>query len=76
MPVRAPGVGPPTAPVHLIPSHGAETEVGGERREVGAGLAELNFKEVGRVLDLTESRISQLHTQAVKWLRKRLSKAT
>lgn len=37
---------------------------------------ELNFKEVGRVLDLTESRISQLHSQAVMWLRKRLAKAT
>ena len=37
---------------------------------------DLNFKEIGRVLDLTESRISQLHTQAVAWLRKRLSKAT
>jgi len=37
---------------------------------------ELNFKEVGRVLDLTESRISQLHAQAVQWLRARLSKAT
>lgn len=37
---------------------------------------ELNFKEIGRVLDLTESRISQLHSQAVGWLRKRLSKAT
>jgi len=37
---------------------------------------DLNFKEIGRVLDLTESRISQLHTQAVGFLRKRLSKAT
>ncbi len=37
---------------------------------------ELNFKEIGRVLDLTESRISQLHTQAVQHLRKRLQKAT
>ncbi|MCA9558872.1 MAG: FliA/WhiG family RNA polymerase sigma factor [Myxococcales bacterium] len=36
---------------------------------------ELNFKEIGRVLDLTESRISQLHTQAVQTLRKRLRKA-
>ena len=30
---------------------------------------ELNFKEIGRVLDLTESRISQLHTEAVKYLK-------
>ena len=33
---------------------------------------ELNFKEIGRVLDLTESRISQLHSEAVKYLRKKL----
>ncbi len=36
---------------------------------------ELNFKEIGRVLDLTESRISQLHSEAVKFLRKKLRKA-
>jgi RNA polymerase sigma factor for flagellar operon FliA len=36
---------------------------------------ELNFKEIGRVLDLTESRISQLHSEAVRFLRKKLSKA-
>ncbi len=36
---------------------------------------ELNFKEIGRVLDVTESRISQLHTEAVQLLRKRLQKA-
>ncbi len=36
---------------------------------------ELNFKEIGRVLDLTESRISQLHSEAVKFLRRRLKKA-
>ena len=36
---------------------------------------DLNFKEIGRVLDLTESRISQLHSEAVKYLRKRLKKA-
>ncbi len=36
---------------------------------------ELNFKEIGRVLDLTESRISQLHTEAVKYLRGKLRKA-
>ena len=33
---------------------------------------ELTMKEVGRVLDLTESRISQLHTQAVLRLRGKL----
>lgn len=37
---------------------------------------ELNFKEIGRVIDLTESRISQLHSEAVRFLRKRLKKAT
>ncbi len=36
---------------------------------------DLNFKEIGRVLDLTESRISQLHSEAVKFLRRRLAKA-
>lgn len=36
---------------------------------------ELNFKEIGRVLDLTESRISQLHSEAVKYLRSALKKA-
>lgn len=36
---------------------------------------ELNFKEIGRVLDLTESRISQLHSEAVKFLRRQLKKA-
>lgn len=36
---------------------------------------ELNFKEIGRVLDLTESRISQLHSEAVKYLRGALKKA-
>ena len=36
---------------------------------------ELNFKEIGRVLDLTESRISQLHTEAIQFLKKRLAKA-
>ena len=37
---------------------------------------ELNFKEIGRVLDLTESRISQLHRDAVLHLRKKLRKST
>ncbi|MCA9540543.1 MAG: RNA polymerase sigma factor FliA [Myxococcales bacterium] len=36
---------------------------------------ELNFKEIGRVLDLTESRISQLHSEAVEKLRRRLRRA-
>lgn len=35
----------------------------------------LNFKEIGLVLDVSESRISQLHTQAVGTLRKRLKRA-
>jgi RNA polymerase sigma factor for flagellar operon FliA len=33
---------------------------------------ELNLKEIGRVLDVTESRVSQLHTQAVLRLRTKL----
>ena len=31
--------------------------------------------EIGRVLDLTESRISQLHTEAIQFLKKKLAKA-
>jgi len=34
--------------------------------------SELNYKEIGQVLDLSESRISQLHKQAVDKLRKLL----
>lgn len=33
---------------------------------------DLNLKEIGDVLDVTESRVSQLHTQAVLWLRRKL----
>ena len=33
---------------------------------------ELNLKEIGRILEVTESRVSQLHTQAVERLRSRL----
>lgn len=33
---------------------------------------DLNLKEIGRVLDVTESRVSQLHTQAVTKLRSKL----
>lgn len=33
---------------------------------------DLNLKEIGRVLDVTESRVSQLHTQAVLRLKGRL----
>ena len=33
---------------------------------------DLNLKEIGRVLEVTESRVSQLHTQAVLRLRNRL----
>jgi RNA polymerase sigma factor for flagellar operon FliA len=33
---------------------------------------DLNLKEIGRVLDVTESRVSQLHTQAVNKLRNKL----
>ena len=33
---------------------------------------DLNLKEIGRILEVTESRVSQLHTQAVEKLRARL----
>ncbi len=33
---------------------------------------DLNLKEIGQVLDVTESRVSQLHTQAILKLRSRL----
>ncbi|RUO59073.1 RNA polymerase sigma factor FliA [Pseudidiomarina insulisalsae] len=33
---------------------------------------ELNLKEIGAVLDVTESRISQLHSQAIKRIRARI----
>jgi RNA polymerase sigma factor for flagellar operon FliA len=33
---------------------------------------DLNLKEIGRVLDVTESRVSQLHTQAIVKLKSRL----
>lgn len=33
---------------------------------------DLNLKEIGEVLSVTESRVSQLHTQAILWLRRKL----
>lgn len=33
---------------------------------------DLNLKEIGKILDVTESRVSQLHTQAVEKLRSKL----
>ncbi len=36
---------------------------------------ELNLKEIGAVLEVGESRVSQLHSQAIKRLRARLSGA-
>ncbi|MCX6125285.1 MAG: FliA/WhiG family RNA polymerase sigma factor, partial [Proteobacteria bacterium] len=33
---------------------------------------ELNLKEIGRILEVTESRVSQLHTQAVVKLRSKI----
>ncbi|MBY0369891.1 FliA/WhiG family RNA polymerase sigma factor [bacterium] len=33
---------------------------------------DLNLKEIGDVLEVTESRVSQLHTQAILWLRRKL----
>lgn len=37
---------------------------------------ELNLKEIGQVLDVTESRVSQLHSQAIKKLKQTLSEDT
>ncbi|CVC94172.1 RNA polymerase sigma factor FliA [Serratia marcescens] len=37
---------------------------------------ELNLKEIGAVLDVGESRVSQLHSQAIKRLRARLANDT
>lgn len=34
---------------------------------------ELNLKEIGAVLEVGESRVSQLHSQAIKRLRARLN---
>ncbi|WP_417666020.1 RNA polymerase sigma factor FliA [Pseudidiomarina sp.] len=34
---------------------------------------ELNLKEIGAVLDVTESRVSQLHSQAIKRIRSRVA---
>lgn len=34
---------------------------------------ELNLKEIGAVLDVTESRVSQLHSQAIKRIRSRVT---
>lgn len=36
---------------------------------------ELNLKEIGKILNVTESRVSQLHTQAVERIRTRLKNA-
>lgn len=33
---------------------------------------DLNLKEIGEVLEVTESRVSQLHTQAILWLKRKL----
>ncbi|WP_207751325.1 sigma-70 family RNA polymerase sigma factor [Anaeromonas frigoriresistens] len=35
---------------------------------------ELNYKEIGKVIDLSESRISQIHSKAIKKLKNQLSK--
>jgi RNA polymerase sigma factor for flagellar operon FliA len=32
----------------------------------------MSFKEIGLILDLTESRVSQLHKQSIKILREKL----
>ena len=37
-------------------------------------LEELTMKETGKVLDITESRVSQIHSQAIRRLRAKLRK--
>lgn len=37
---------------------------------------ELNLKEIGKILNVTESRVSQLHTQAVEKIRMRMRKVS
>ena len=36
-------------------------------------MRELTMKEIGEVLDLTESRVSQIHTKAILRLRVRVT---
>ena len=36
---------------------------------------DMNLKEIGSLLGVTESRISQLHTEAIQFLKKKLAKA-
>jgi RNA polymerase sigma factor for flagellar operon FliA len=46
-----------------------------ERESIVVSLyyyADLNMKEIGQVLDITESRISQIHTKAILRLRGKL----
>ena len=33
---------------------------------------ELNLKEIGEILEVSESRVSQIHSQAIKRLKSRL----
>ncbi len=34
---------------------------------------ELNLREIGQVLEVSESRVSQIHSQAIKRLKSRLT---
>ena len=38
-------------------------------------VEELNIREIAAVLEVTEGRVSQLHGQALAWLRSRLGSA-
>jgi len=38
-------------------------------------FSEITMKEIGKILDLTESRVSQIHTKAVTKLRGKLRRA-
>jgi RNA polymerase sigma factor for flagellar operon FliA len=57
---------------HLLKEHIKELP---EKQKLVLSLyyyEDLNLKEIGRILDVTESRVSQLHTQAVDRLRSKL----
>jgi RNA polymerase sigma factor FliA len=63
--------------VQLVKSLGEAIETLPEKERIVITLyyyEELNLKEIGEVLSLTESRISQLHSQAVLRLRTKMKK--
>lgn len=64
-----------TTQLRLIRKIGDEIKALPEREQTLLNLyyqQELNMKEVGEILGITETRVSQLHSQAIKRLRSRL----